>query len=106
MSRICEICDGEQHTPEDHPFLPTMKEHHNPLDIAFGHEVQEKNMNVKDIDEGGPGSGRNPEEAPDVGGGGGGPLVSFETVGKIIHETVAKQLMDEKLNCQCKNQLK
>lgn len=72
----------------------------NPLEIPG--VVQEKNMNPKDVDgpddvdEGGLGSGRNPE-----GGGSSGsqpgPLISFG-------ETIAKQLMDAKLkeSCPCR----
>ena len=78
----------------------SIKEHHNPLDIPFGREVNEINKGVKDIpgpdevDEGGLGSGRNPE-----GGGGGGsqpgPLISFG-------ETLFKEMVDSKLSsCHC-----
>lgn len=90
---------------EDPLEIAGIQEDHNPLDIPFGKEqpTQEKNMNVKDVggpddvDEGGLGSGRQPE-----GGGGGGsqpgPLISFG-----INETIIKQLMDAKLkeSCQC-----
>lgn len=119
MSRICEICKGEQHTPEDHPYLPTM-ETHNPFDIPFGHEVKEKNMNVKDpgTEEGGTGSGRQPDYGDDITSSQAGDLVTFETVsipgsasavsigGKKIEEALAKQLVDEKLKCRCKNMSK
>jgi len=114
MNRTCEICKGEQHTPEDHPFLPTM-ETHNPFDIPFGHEVKEKNMNVKDLDEGGQNSGRHPEGGNDLSGGGQpGELITFETVsvpgsasaisigGKTINE-ISKQILDGNLKCPCKN---
>ena len=123
----CDVCGDGEHEPTDHPYIPTMessvlsiagiresdnplaiggiREHHNPLDIPFGKEqpTQEKNMNPKDVggpddvDEGGLGSGRNPE-----GGGKGGsqpgPLISFG-----INETIIKQLMDAKLkeSCSC-----
>ena len=82
------------------------QEDHNPLDIPFGHEVptQEKNMNVKDVggpddvDEGGMGSGRNPEGGGN-GAGSPGPLISFG-----LSETLTKQLMDAKLkeSCPCR----
>ena len=77
------------------------QEDHNPLVIPFGHEVQEKNMNVKDVDgpddvdEGGMGSGRNPEGGGSAGSTD-GPLVSFG-----LNETIAKQLMDAKIKEQC-----
>jgi hypothetical protein len=79
-----------------------LQEDHNPLDIPFGHEVKEKNMNVKDVsgpddvDEGGMGSGRNPEGGGDSGSAP-GPLISFG-----LNETIAKQLMDAKLKESCK----
>jgi len=100
-------------------------ESHDPLDIPFGYEVgtQEKQMGVKDsnvggpedVEEGGLGSGRNPEGAGDTGGGQPGPLMSFETVSvpgsasaisigakrPDIKETITKQLLDAKLNSKC-----
>jgi hypothetical protein len=98
MNNLCEICNGEQHDPHDHPFLPKMQEHHNPLDIPFGHEIHEVNNNIKDVDEGGIGSGRHKTKNFGSGGGGGdaaggssgfdnsastgaqpGELVTFET---------------------------
>ena len=116
MNNLCEICNGEQHDPHDHPFLPKM-ETHNPLDIPFGHEVHEVNNNIKDVDEGGEGSGREPE-----GGGNASPgaqpgeLVTFETtsipnsasslsIKKPIEGVteIMKQVMDSKLSCPCKN---
>ena len=112
--KICEICKGEQHTPEDHPFLPTM-ETHNPFDIPFGHEVNEINKGIKDVDEGGMGSGRQPEGGGEPSKGAQpGELVTFETVsvpgsasaisigGKTINE-ISKQILDGKLKCPCKN---
>ena len=80
-----------------------IQEHHNPLDIPFGKEqpTQEKNMNVKDVggpddvDEGGMGSGRNPEGGGSAGSTA-GPLISFG-----LNETIAKQLMDAKIKEQC-----
>ena len=77
-----------------------LQEHHNPLDIPFGHEVNEINMEVKgpdDVDEGGLGSGRNPEGGNNGGGAEPGPLVSFG-----INETIMKQLYDVKLTESCK----
>jgi len=113
---ICEICNGEQHDPHDHPFLPKMQEHHNPLDIPFGHEVHEVNNNIKDVDEGGSGSGRQPEGGGPLSPGNPGELVSFETVSipnsasslsikKPIEGVteIMKQVMDSKLSCPCKN---
>jgi hypothetical protein len=103
MNDTCEICNGGEHDLGDHPYLPKIKESHNPLDIVFGHEVNELNPNPKDIDEGGDGSGRNPEGGGDVGGSQAGPLMSFETVDPVkIIESVSKSVMDAKLNCQCK----
>jgi len=79
------------------------QEDHNPLDIPFGHEVNEINMEVKgpeDVDEGGLGSGRNSEGGNNGGGSQAGPLVSFG-----INETIIKQLYDIKLkeSCPCHN---
>ncbi len=85
--------------PDDYASHP-VKEHHNPLDIPFGHEVKEKNMNVKDVpgpddtEEGGLGSGRNPEGGASSTGGQPGPLISFG-------ETILKEMMDSKLSCPC-----
>jgi len=88
----------------DNPLdIAGITESHNPLDIPFGREVptQEKNMNPKDVDgpddvdEGGLGSGRNPEGGGDNKSGQPGPLISFG-------ETT-KSLMDAKLNeCPCR----
>jgi len=119
----CEVCNGNEHQPTDHPYIPKMKEispldiiiqeHHSPLDIPFGYEVKEVNKNVKDVEEGGTGSGRNPEDGEKPTGSQAGPLVSFETVSvpssasnlsigaKKIEETVMKQLLDSKLTCPC-----
>ena len=77
-----------------------IEETHNPLDIPFGHEVKEVNNNIKDVsgpdevNEGGQGSGRNPEGGQDSGGASPGPLVTFET-------TVLKEMVDAKLKCPC-----
>ena len=81
--------------PNDYASHP-VKEDHNPLDIPFGHEVKEKNMNPKDpeIEEGGLGSGRNPEGGDSSGGGQPGPLISFG-------ETLFKEMVDSKLSCPC-----
>jgi hypothetical protein len=81
--------------PDDMASHPT-KESHNPLDIVFGHEVSEINMNPKDpVEEGGPNSGRNPEGGQDnTPGTGQGPLISFG-------ETIMKQYVDSKINCPC-----
>ena len=110
----CEICDKD-HDSLDHyqetapldivleetsPLDIIIQEHHNPLDIPFGHEVNEINMEVKgpeDVDEGGMGSGRNPEGGDNGGSSAPGPLVSFG-----INETILKQLYDEKLKESCK----
>ena len=85
--------------PDDMASHPT-KESHNPLDIPFGREVDTKeiNKNVKDnddVEEGGLGSGRNPEGG-DAGGGTPGPLISFG-----MSETLMKELVDSKLSCPC-----
>ena len=82
--------------PDDMASHPT-KESHNPLDIPFGHEVKEKNMNPKDpeIEEGGLGSGRNPEGGETPSSGQPGPLISFG-------ETLFKEMVDTKLSsCHC-----
>ncbi len=89
-----------------------LQEHHNPLDIPFGHEVTEVNNNIKDVDEGGFGSGRHKGGGGGQGGGmsGGGdsggsgfggsggvqpgPLISFG-------ETILKELMDVKIRESC-----
>jgi hypothetical protein len=105
MNKTCEICKGGLHETTDHPFLPTM-ETHNPMDIPFGHEVHEINKNVKDIDEGGMGSGRQPDYGdPIQKEPTGGELVTFETVPILkLEETINKQLFDQKLKkCPCKN---
>jgi hypothetical protein len=116
-TKPCEICGTGVHECIDHPYLPQM-ETHNPLDIPFGYEVpvQEKNMNVKDIDEGGMGSGRQPDYGDPLDQGGQpGELIAFETVSipgglsgvsiggkKHIEETVSKQLADQMLQkCRC-----
>lgn len=109
------------HFNETNPLDIIIEETHNPLDIPFGHEVhemeedqlikvedgkgatvldewgtQEVNNNIKSdpTEEGGLGSGRNPESPGDVSGGGPGPLVTFET-------TIIKEMLDAKLNCPC-----
>lgn len=119
----CEVCGDLEHEPTDHPYIPHVNENvlsiagiresdnplsiagisesHNPLDIPFGYEVKEVNMNVKDqpedVDEGGMGSGRNPEGGGQSKGGQPGPLISFGT------ETI-KELMDAKIkeSCPCR----
>lgn len=79
-----------------------LQEHHNPLDIPFGHEVHEVNMEVdngdKGTDEGGLGSGRQDEGGDNGAGSQQGPLISFG-----LSETIIKQLMDAKLkeSCSC-----
>ncbi len=77
-----------------------LQEDHNPLDIPFGHEVHEVNMEVDNgdsgVDEGGLGSGRNPEGGDSAPGTEQGPLISFG-----LNETIAKQLMDAKLMEKC-----
>ena len=123
MAKICEVCNGGEHDDSDHPYIPHVdesvlsiagiseldhplniggiREHHNPLDIPFGKE-QEINMNVKDTpdetDEGGMGSGRNPEGGGDSSGSQPGPLISFGT------EAIVKELMDAKIkeSCPCR----
>ncbi len=118
----CEVCGDLEHEPSGHPYIPHVdesvlsiagireldnplaiggiREHHNPLDIPFGKE-QEINMNVKDkpdeTDEGGLGSGRNPEGGGSSGSSQQGPLISFGM------ETV-KELMDAKIreSCPCR----
>ena len=75
-----------------------LQEHHNPLDIPFGHEVHELNMEVKsdEVDEGGLGSGRNPEGGDSTGGNQPGPLISFG-----LNETLVKNIWDAKLKESC-----
>ena len=77
-----------------------LQEHHNPLDIPFGHEVNEINMEVKsdEVDEGGMGSGRNPEGGGSTPGAEPGPLISFG-----LSETLVKNIWDAKLkeSCSC-----
>ncbi len=86
--------------PEDATTSHNIKEHHNPLDIPFGRELNEINKNVKDVpgpddtEEGGLGSGRNPEGGASSTGGQPGPLISFG-------ETIIKEMMDSKLSCPC-----
>ncbi len=82
--------------PDDATTSHNIKEDHNPLDIPFGHEVKEKNMNPKDpeIEEGGLGSGRNPEGGEGSTAGQPGPLISFG-------ETIFKEMVDSKLSCPC-----
>lgn len=105
MNKTCEICNGGEHSPIDHPYLPKM-ETHNPMDIPFGHEVHEVNNNVKDkpTEEGGMGSGRQPDFGDDAKGGSQpGELVTFETIPVLdLKEAINKQLLDEKLKCPCK----
>lgn len=78
------------------------QEHHNPLDIPFGHEVHEVNMEVDNdqVDEGGMGSGPSGSAAGNVSGSQAGPLITFG-----LNETISKQLMDAKLkeSCPCHN---
>ncbi len=108
LDKLCEVCNGEEHDPSDHPYIPHVDESvlgiagitesHNPLDIVG--VVQEKNLDPKqpeDVDEGGMGSGRNPEGGGDSSGSQPGPLISFGT------ETI-KELMDAKLkeSCPCR----
>lgn len=89
-------------TSETNPLsIAGIKEDHNPLDIPFGYEVdgdstKEINMNVKDpeLEEGGLGSGRNPEAPSEPSTGQPGPLISFG-------ETIMKQFVDSKLSCPC-----
>ena len=130
MNKLCEICNGEPHDPITHPYLPQM-ETHNPLDIPFGYEMREHmgnmfdgtifspntteiNKNVKDVDEGGMGSGRHPDMGDPIDKSSQpGGLLAFETVsvggglsgvdigGKKIEETVSKQIADQRLNCRC-----
>ena len=80
------------------PLDIVIEETHNPLDIPFGHEVHEINMNPKDpknTEEGGMGSGRNDEGGGSSGGAQAGPLISFG-------ESIVKELMDAKLQeCSC-----
>ncbi len=112
MNKLCEICNGGEHGSDDHPYIPKyqetplgiIQEHHNPLDIPFGHEIHEVNKGVKDLDEGGEGSGRQEDYGDDPTGGQGGELITFETVPVLkLEETINKQLFDEKLKCPCKN---
>ena len=74
------------------------QEHHNPLDIPFGHEVHEVNMEVDNdqVDEGGMGSGPSGQSPGSSSGSQPGPLISFG-----VSETIAKQLMDAKLKEKC-----
>jgi len=78
------------------------QEDHNPLDIPFGHEVHELNMEVDNdkMDEGGMGSGPSGSSPGDAGPSQQGPLISFG-----LHELISKQLMDAKLkeSCGCRN---
>jgi hypothetical protein len=135
MNKLCEICNGGEHQPGDHPYIPKFEETHNPLDIPFGHEVHEMqedqlikvedgkgatvldewgtkevNNGVKDqgfgnsnnsneIDEGGMGSGRQPDYGDPLSDGGGpGPLMTFETTPLDI----IKEVVDAKLDCPCR----
>jgi len=71
-----------------------LQEDHNPLDIPFGHEVNEIGTAPEDVDEGGMGSGRNPEGCGESSGSQPGPLIS------VGMETV-KELMDAKIRESC-----
>ena len=74
-----------------------LQEHHNPLDIPFGHEVHELNMEVDNgTDEGGLGSGRNPEGGGSTPGTEPGPLISFG-----LSEILVKNIWDAKLKESC-----
>ena len=106
IAKVLPDPDKMRSHPEDATTSHDTKESHNPLDIPFGYEVNEINKGVKDVpgpdevDEGGLGSGRNPEGGGQ-GGGQPGPLISFG-------ETLFKEMVDSKLSsCQCnkKNQL-
>ncbi len=83
-----------------------------PLDIIIGETtaldmiIKEVNNSVKSeggvndpTEEGGLGSGRNPEGPGDVGVGNQGPLVTFET-------SIIKEMLDAKLNCPCQKNKK
>ena len=105
----CEICN-DKHESIDH----------------FSETLQEVNNNVKDqgngtsndMEEGGMGSGRNPE-TPGDSAGSPGPLISFGNSGSPfppiplmmpqqplgLMETLSKQLMDAKLGCHCNKNL-
>lgn len=73
-----------------------LQEDHNPLDIPFGHEVNEIGTAPKDVDEGGMGSGRQDEGGGDSPGSQQGPLISFG-----INETLTKNIMDAKIKGSC-----
>jgi hypothetical protein len=134
MNRLCEICHGEIHETFDHPYLPQM-ETHSPMKedqlikvedgkgatVLDEWNTQEINMNVKDLDEGGMGSGRQPDYGEPINQGvQPGELIAFETVSiggglsgvdiggkKHIEETISKQIADTRLgNCPCKNRAK
>lgn len=111
-----------------------LQEHHNPLDIPFGHEVKEGfegfesepneppyikkgaespfaevNMNPKDpegTEEGGLGSGRQDEGGGSSGGSQAGPLISFGEMLALPHPNIIKEMMDAKLNCPCQKNSK
>jgi len=111
----CEICN-DKHESIDH----------------FSETLQEVNNNVKDqgngtsndMEEGGMGSGRNPE-TPGDSAGSPGPLISFGNSGSPfpqippmmpplppmpqqqpgLMETITKQIMDAKLSCRCNKNL-
>lgn len=116
----CEICKENHGDSADHPYLPKLQmanpfnikmltEHHNPLDIPFGHELTEA------FEEGGANSGRHPETGADTKNNAlGGELIAFETVSipgalsansigaKKIEEAITKQILDLKLTeCPC-----
>ena len=95
IAKVLPDPDKMRAHPEDATTSHNIKEHHNPLDIPFGYELNEINKNVKDpeIEEGGLGSGRNPEGG-DSTGGQPGPLISFG-------ETLMKEIVDSKLSCPC-----
>lgn len=78
--------------------LGGLQEHHNPLDIPFGHELNEIGTAPKDVDEGGMGSGRQDEGGGDNGGSQPGPLISFG-----LNEALTKNIMDAKIkeSCSC-----
>ena len=80
--------------------LDIVIEETTPLDMI----LQEVNNNVKDVsgpdemNEGGTGSGRNPEGPGDSGGSAPGPLVTFETTSPL---KILKEMVDAKLQCPC-----
>ncbi len=120
----CAMCGQPIHPPIDHPYLPAMQSE-QPLGQPVPPMAQEHHIPNEGMGEGGMGSGRYPEKPQThqpyggQGGGGGaggggaggmglggqgarGPQGPIMPPGMGIHETIAKQIVDAKLDCKCR----